>query len=118
MKKLNQVVYEKLILQAEEAKEQNMTKLASAILGSLTSAPESEKVLYSISDLNNDVYHDLWKVATNVLKYYDLESVDSEKVNEVIESLATKFVSELEHALVIPEGTIGPLEPKLPGESK
>jgi hypothetical protein len=118
MKKLNQTVYEKLILQAEEAKEQNMTKLANAILGSLTSTPETESSLYSVADLNRDVYQDLWKVATNVLKYHDLESVDAEKVNEVIEVFANKFVNELEHALSIPEGTVGPLEPKLPGESK
>jgi len=118
MKKLNQVIYEKLILQAEEAKEQNMTKLANAILGSLTTTPAIEDELYSVADLNRDIYQDLWKVATNVLKYHDLKSVNAEKVDEVVEIFAEKFINELEQALSIPAGTIGPLEPKLLGESK
>lgn len=118
MKKLNKTVYEKLILQAEEAKEQNMIKLANAILSSLTSTPETENVSYCIAELNRDVYHDLWKTATNILKYYDLDSVDAEKIDETIEIFASKFISELEHTLSIPEGTIGPLEDKLPGQSK
>jgi uncharacterized protein HemY len=118
MKKLNSVVYEKLILQAEEAKEQNMNKLAGAILGSLTAVPEKELITYAAGELNNDIYHGLWALATNVIKYYDLESVDAEKVNEAIEVLAEKFVSEIEFSLGIETGTIGPLEPKLPGESK
>jgi exoribonuclease R len=118
MKKLNSIVYEKLILQAEEAKEQNMTKLSSAILGSLTASPETENVTYSSGELNIDVYQDLWKTATNVIKYYNLESVDAEKVNETIEILANKFITELESTLGVPEGSIGPLEEKLPGESK
>lgn len=118
MKNLNPVVYEKLILQAEEAKEQNMPKLATAILGSLTSSPEQELTTYASGELNNDIYRGLWKLATNVIKYYDLESVDAEKVNEVIEVLAKKFISEVEFSLGVEAGTIGPLEPKLPGESK
>lgn len=118
MKKLNSIIYKKLILQAEEAKYQNMTKLGDAILGALTDSPETEITSYSSGDLNNDVYCDLWKAATNVIKYYNLETIDSERVNETIELLASKFLNELENTLGIPAGTIGPLEEKLPGENK
>ena len=118
MKKLNSVVYEKLILQAEEAKHLNMPKLANGIFGALTASPETENVTYSWGELHSDVYQDLWKVATNVIKYYNLESVNAEKVDESIEILANKFISELEFSLGVKKGTIGPLEPKIPGESK
>jgi hypothetical protein len=118
MKKLNAVVYNKLLLQAEEAKDQGLKKLAQGILGSLTPAPEEEKISYGSGDLNDDIYHGLWALSTNVLKYYDLESVDAEKVNEVIEIFAEKFISDLENTLGIDKGTIGPLEPTLPGENE
>jgi hypothetical protein len=118
MKKLNSVVYNKLLLQAHEAKEQGLKKLAQGILGALTPAPEDEKVSYGSGDLNNDIYHGLWALSTNVIKYYDLQSVDAEKVNEIIEIFAEKFISDLETSLGVDSGTVGPLEPKLPGENK
>lgn len=115
MKKLNSVIYEKMILQAEEAKEQNMTKLATAILGSLTSSPEDEIITYSSGELNNDIYKGLWKLSANVIKYHDLQSVDVEKINETIEILAEKFIENLEISLGVEKGTIGAIEGKLPG---
>lgn len=116
MKQLNSIVYEKLILQAEEAKEQNMSKLAAVILGSLTPSPEQESVTYASGELNADIYRGLWKLATNVIKYYDLESVDAEKVNDTIEVLAEKFISDLEFSLGVEKGTIGAIEPKVLGQ--
>lgn len=118
MKKLNSIIYNKLLLQAEEAKEQELKKLAHGILGALTATPEDEIVAYSSDELNNDIYRGLWSLSTAVIKYHDLKTADAEKINESIEIFAQKFVSELEHALGIPEGSIGPLEPKLPGQSK
>lgn len=116
MKKLNSIVYNKLLLQAEEAKEQNLEKIANGILGALTPYPEDEKINYSFSELNDDVYHNLWSLATNVLKYHNLESVDAEKIHETIEIFAEKFISELETTLGVEPCAIGPLEPKLLGQ--
>jgi hypothetical protein len=118
MKKLNKIVYNKLLLQADEAKEQGMKKLAQGILGALTAYPKDEHGSYASVELNDDIYRGLWALSTNVISYYDLESVDAEKVNEIIEIFAEKFISELETSLGVTEGTVGPLEPKLPGESK
>ncbi len=116
MKKLNAIIYNKLLLQAEEAKEQGLQKLASGVLGTLTASPEGELVTYSSDELNNDIYRGLWALSSSVLKYHNLETADIEKINEVIEVMAEKFVLDLEHALGIPEGTVGPLEPKLFGQ--
>lgn len=118
MKKLNNVIYYKLLLQAEEAKEQGLSKLGHGILGALTPYPEDEPVAYSLGELNDDIYRNLWALSTNVLKYYDLQSADVEKINETIEIFAEKFVSELENALGVDSATVGPLEPKLPGENE
>ena len=88
MKKLNSVVYQKLLLQAEEAKDREMVKL------------------------------DLWKAATCILKYYDIKSADAEKLHEALEVVASKLIEEVEHSLSVKHTQVGPLEPKVPGQSK
>lgn len=117
MKRLNSTIYHKLLLQAEEAKDQNMTKLASGILGAIGPTPEGEEVKYSSAQVEEDVHRGLWSLATCILKYHDVSSVDAEKINEVIETVASKFINEIEDSLNV-NGVIGPLEPAVLGESK
>jgi len=118
MKKLNKIIYNKLILQAEEAKDKGMTKLASNIFNSIGPIPEddSELIEYNQAQLEKDIELDLWKIATNFLKYHDLKSVDAEKLNESIQILAEEFNKELKSCLKIKDKAIGPFEKKLPGE--
>jgi len=118
MTKVNNIIYKKLLLQAEEAKEQGLNKLASSICGAIGPVPEDERLEYSHAKMNDDIHYGLWKLATHILKYHDLESVDAEKIDQVIEALASKFVKELEESLGIDPVKAGPLEPKLLGESK
>ena len=118
MLKLNDVLYKKLLLQAEEAKEQNNKKLADAIFHTIGSMSEDEEVEYSYSDLNSDIYNGLWKLSGYLMKYYDLDSIDAEKINSIIEPLSKQFIEILESELDINSSTIGPLEPKTPGELK
>ena len=118
MKKLNSVVYQKLLLQAEEAKDREMVKLANGILNSLTPFPEDEVVSYDYDQLQDDVYQDLWKAATCILKYYDIKSADAEKLHEALEVVASKLIEEVEHSLSVKHTQVGPLEPKVPGQSK
>ena len=117
MKRLNSIVYHKLLLQAEEAKHQDMVKLASGILGAVGPTPEEETVKYSSVEVEEDIYRGLWSLATCILKHHDVASVDAEKLNEVIESLASKFINEIEESLGV-EGTVGPLEAPVIGEYK
>lgn len=119
MKKLNATVYHKLLLQAEEAKlrdSQEMTKLAAAICNSLGPIPEDETVSYNFESLQEDIYNGLWKMATCVIKYHDLTSVDAEKVHQSLEIMAKKLIEEVEHSLSVPHTQIGPLEEKVPGQ--
>ena len=46
MKKLNEVIYNKLLLQANEAKAQGMERLATGVLNSLGAVPEDEEAHY------------------------------------------------------------------------
>lgn len=115
MKKLNETVYRRLLLQAEEAKDRGLHKLASGVVNSVGAVPEDEEVQYSYGDLQEDTYNGMWKLAVNVLKYHDLESVDIEKIHEVLEILATTVLDSLEETLSV--DSVGPLDPKVPGES-
>jgi hypothetical protein len=118
MKKLNSVVYNKLVLQAEEAKELGLTKLASGISSSLGDSPEEQTGSYNFDELQGDVYQELWKVVACVIKYHNLESVDAEKVHEALESFANKLIEEVENSLNVDNTQVGPMETKVPGESK
>lgn len=116
MSKLNSIVYQKLLLQAQEAKVRDMKKLAGAVLNSLGSMPAEEVTSYSSVELKDDVYNGLWKLAFNVVGYHDLTSADIEKLDRVISFATDGFVKDVEQALDV-EGKIGPNEPKLPGQS-
>lgn len=116
MNKLNNVVYQKLLLQAQEAKAREMKKLAGAVLNGLGPTSAEERSDYSSVELKEDVYNGLWKLAFNVVGYHDLESADIEKLDKAIAFATDNFVKEIEQALDI-EGKIGPNEPKLPGQS-
>lgn len=115
MKKVNSEIYHKLFLQAAEAKEQGMEKLAHSVLDAIGPIPEDEIVSYSSLQLESDLHSGLWKLATHLIKYHDLKSVDIEKLNQSIELFSEAFSQEMEKVLDI-QSPIGPLEPKLPGE--
>lgn len=117
MNKLNPIVYQKILLQAQEAKLRDMKKLAGAVLGGLAPAPAEEKITYSFTDLKENVYNGLWKLAFDVVGYHDLNTADIEKLDKAIVYATDNFVKEIEHALEV-EGKIGPNEPKLPGQSE
>lgn len=99
MKKLNSVVYHKLLLQAQEAKLQKLTKLSNAVLAAVGPVPEDENVSYQYAELQEEVYQGLWKLATNVIKYYDVNSVDVSKVHTQLEALANRFIEEVEKSI-------------------
>lgn len=116
MKKLNKIIYNKLLLQAQEAKDNGFKKLANNIFETIGSVPEDEDVKYSYSELKSDIEIGLWKIASNIMKYYDLDSIDAQKLDSTIEVLAENFVEEIEKTLDIEPTTIGPLEDKVLGQ--
>jgi hypothetical protein len=118
MNKLNIIMYNKLLAQAKEAKEQGLVKLSNNIMDVIGVLPEEERQEYSYGQLQQDIHKDLWKLASRLMIYYDLESADILKIDKTILSWASKITDDLEKTLLVDPSSIGPLEPKLPGEDK
>ncbi len=114
MIKLNSILYNKLILQAEEAKERKFIKLADGVTTALNDEVVSNQN-YSYENLQNDVYTNMWKMAFNILGYHDLESVDVQKLDETITTLSSHILNSIEEN-IDKENKVGPNEPLLPGQ--
>ena len=114
--KLNETAYKKLLAQAEEAKEQGMVKLANGIYEAIGPMAADENQEYSYTQLKDDIHLDMWKMASRFMIYYDLNSVDAEKVNQTILRFAEAMTSDLEKTLKVESILKGPLEPKVFGE--
>jgi hypothetical protein len=114
--KINPIIYKKLVAQAEEAKNQQMVKLANGILSAVGPDPDEERLPYSYSQLKDDLYNDMWKVATRLINYHDLKSIDAEKLHSELESCAGAILDELESALGLSNVIKTAMEPELFGE--
>lgn len=113
--KIGSVVYKKLLAQAEEAKDQGFTKIADGILGAIGACPDEDGELYSHSQMQEDISNDMWKIATRVIRYYDIDSVDAIKLEKVLGSLASELADELEEALGV-DKVIANKNDKVPGQ--
>lgn len=115
--KLNSVIYNKLILQAEEAKNQGLEKLADNVISSMDSFPREDGEIVTISnnELSSEIDKKLWSIAMDYIKYHDLQSVDIQKVAEFVKEMSEKIGSTINSTLQI-NSNIGPLEPKLAGQ--
>lgn len=117
--KLNKTIYRRLLSQAEEAKELELTKLADGLLNAIgpVARDDDEIIQLSHDELTKDIYGSLWKMALDVAVYHDLKMVDAQKMHQVLSGLTDKLLSTLESSLNV-EDNVGAFEPKLPGESK
>lgn len=116
--KMNETIYYKLHLQAQEAHNQGMIKLSTILNNVIKSSSESisSTINYSHNELTDEIHQDLWKIATKLLTYYDLTTIDAAKVDQVLLSLSSSIIDNLEKTLEVTEIAKGPFEPKLPGE--
>ena len=118
MNKLSQGVRQRLVAQAEEAKELQLEKLASDVLSSVGSVArdEGEEFTFSYEQLKEGVHQSLWKIAVNIIAYHDANRSDIQKVDLAVSDLTEKVLAEVERSLNVLE-QIGPHEAKLPGQS-
>jgi hypothetical protein len=116
--KINPVIYRKLLAQAEEAKAQGLIVLADGILNAIGSYPDDEKAEYSYSQMKDDIHRDMWKMATRLMHYYDIESADAVKLDDNLVTWCSEIIDNLEQTLNVNSVIKGPLEPKLPGENE
>lgn len=118
MTKINPDLYRKLLAQAEEAEHQGMTKLASDVKETIGNEPDANIKEYSYTQMEHDIHRHLWKVATHVMKYYNVSNADIQKLDNGILLWASELIGELEENLEVNSKVKGPFEPKLPGEDK
>lgn len=116
MKNLKDVIYNKILIQAEEARELGFDKLAEDVLSVMgpISRTDDEQITYSSAEISKDVHQKLWKIAMDYIKFHDVDSVDIQKIDETLKDLGKTISKNIENAL----GTsnIGKIEPKLPGQ--
>lgn len=106
-------IHDKLLFQAEEAKDLGLLKLASVINNSI---PENFPEQYSYSELKEDIHEELWKIATKLITYYNLNNVDALNLDKTLVLHANNILNDLESVLEV--DIISPYEPKVPGENK
>ena len=90
------IIYNKLLLQAQEAKLQGFHRLAGGIFQAIGDEPEDISVDYSREELQKDVHNGLWKLVNNIIEHYQIESVDAEKIDEFIDVFSSDFIEQLE----------------------
>ena len=98
--KLDKIIYNKLLLQAEEAKERKKKKLANAIFYAIGSMIDDENKKYLNKDMEENIYQLVWKISAHVIKRHNLESVDADKLNKLIESLTPEIIEQIESTLL------------------
>ncbi len=111
--KINKKLYDRLVLQAEEAEKLGMNKIASNVLETAEPFLENESIEYSYADLENDISKDIWKMATRLFNYYQINNIDIKEFNKIVEASAETLLDELEDALDVKEQLIGATEPKV-----
>jgi hypothetical protein len=118
MNKLSSITYNRLLAQAEEAKELKLEELADGVLNAIgpASRDEEEPFIFSHSDLRDAVHKSLWKIAIEVISYHDHQKSDIQKVGAAIDNLTDNVLNTIHNSLNIVDH-IGPGEPILPGQS-
>ena len=84
MKKIGTVLYNKLLLQAQEAQDQGLTVLSEGILEAIGPQPDDSKDASTHVQLKEEIHRDLWKIASKLFVFYDLASVDALTVDRDI----------------------------------
>lgn len=119
MIKLGKVLYERILAQASEAKELNLTELSDGVLSALgpVAREDSEDVFISQAELEKEIYKQLWKIAFDIMAYHDAKKVDIQKIGSNLESFSKDLVQSIENSIG-KQGEIGKMEPKIPGQDK
>ncbi len=111
---MNKIINDRLKLQAEQAERQGMIKLAKAVNEIVVASLDKKE--YSYSEMNDEIHKDLWKIASKLITYYDLNNIDIEKMNSSLVSWAETIIDDIERTLEVDNVVKGPLEVKLFGE--
>ena len=114
MKKVGSTLYNKLLLQAQEANDIGYEKLGQAINEAIGSVPD-ESLEYSYEELSDDMYKEMWKITASICNYYNVTSLDAKALDPFMEDLSKEIIAKLEGKLKLKLGK-HTKEPKIIGE--
>ena len=118
MKRMSDVITNKLILQAEEAKTVGLSKLGDTVYDAVASMQiEASNDSFNSEELQDLVRVALWKAACGIAAYHDLQSMDIQEIDRVVVEAGHNFIRNIERQLNI-EDEVGKFESILPGEQK
>lgn len=105
---------DRLKAQAEEARELGLVKLADCVNEVI---PELTKEVteYDFDEVKASVEKLLWKSATQVINYHNVNDTDICKVQRVIDHLVPIVIRELESS-IDRKAKLGPFESKIIGQ--
>lgn len=118
MKKMNQQLRDRLILQASEAKTIGLTKLGEAVQDAVLHAQvATDTGVFNHQELVDAVQGALWKAACKIAIYHDLSMVDIQKIEGIVAVAANELIHSIERSYEV-ENKVGPFEEMVPGQAK
>lgn len=111
-------LFQRILLQAEEAEFQKMERLASNLTAHLEKVavrPDDEPYSYSKKEFDSDIMYHLWSAALRTADFHNISRIDAVEVAELLEKHAEEIVNEICIKAGITHG-VGAYEPSLPGE--
>lgn len=119
MRTITENQFNRLIVQAEEAEKQKITKIASNLTKQIEKAsvrPDDASYLYAESSLKEDVESCLWDAALRIADFHNT-TVDAVEIQGVIEAYSQHLIREIQVKANCEHG-IGAYEPTVPGEER
>lgn len=118
MKKMNQQLQDRLMLQVSEAKTIGLTKLGVAVADAILHAQvATDTGTFNHEELIEAVRGALWKAACKIAIYHDLQMIDIQKVEGIVASAANELIHSIERSYEV-ENEVGPFEERVPGQAK
>lgn len=119
MRTIKKNLFNRLVLQAEEAEIQGLTKVAESLTTQITKNADNlrdDSVLYrySAAQFGQDIHEKLWDFVIRTADFYNV-SLEAQEMQKIIERYAADMIHEISNKLGI-NHSIGAYEEPLPGE--
>lgn len=122
MKTIKETLFNRLAAQAAEADLQGLEATAVSLTHQLRKQAQNlrsteEGYTYPKEDFEQDVNDTLWEAVLRILDFYDIQSFDAERLQDVVENLREQLVQEVCNDAGVDHG-VGAFEPNVPGEER
>jgi hypothetical protein len=117
MRTISEIYRDRLVAEADEADNLQLTKLAENITRQVEKTPVREanaSYTYAASDFRQDIQDSLWDLVIRTADFHGAY-ISSEKAQSIVDYYGNEIVDNIRKAAGI-SSDIGSYEPKLPGE--